>query len=113
MPQVPCLRAKRRGTLRATLLAAKCGGALADPLEEFQKFRAGVNEEILGCGRLGRERFFTLDHQTYEPGALDANPTELLGLVASTVLALPRLHHLSPGEVRGGGVGADEGDRWA
>ena len=86
---------------------------MAEPLEEFQKFRAEVNDEILRCGHLGMKRFLTLDHQTYEPGALDAKTKELLGLVASTVLALPRLHHLSPGEVRGGGVGADEGDRWA
>ena len=59
---------------------------MADPLEEFWKFRAEVNEEILGCGHLGMKRFFTLDHQTYEPGALDAKTKELLGLVASTVL---------------------------
>ena len=59
---------------------------MAEPLEEFQKFRAEVNDEILRCGHLGMERFLTLDHQTYEPGALDAKTKELLGLVASTVL---------------------------
>jgi len=32
------------------------------------------------------KRFFALDHRTFEPGALDAETKELLGLVASTVL---------------------------
>jgi ribonuclease HI len=32
------------------------------------------------------KRFFAPDHQTYEPGALDAKTKELLGLVASMVL---------------------------
>jgi hypothetical protein len=37
-----------------------------DRLEDFQKFRADLNEEILGCGHLGVKRFFALDHQAYE-----------------------------------------------
>lgn len=59
---------------------------MPDRLEDFQKFRADLNEEILNCGHLGMKRFFALDHQAYEPGALDAKTKELLGLVASAVL---------------------------
>jgi ribonuclease HI len=59
---------------------------MADRLEEFQKFRANLNEEILNCGHLGVKRFFALDHQAYEPGPLGTKTKELLGLVASTVL---------------------------
>ena len=59
---------------------------MADRLEDFQKFRADLNEEILGCGHLGMKRFFALDHQAYQPGALPEKTKELLGLVASTVL---------------------------
>jgi ribonuclease HI len=59
---------------------------MADRLENFQKFRAELNEEILNCGHLGMKRAFALDHQAYEPGALDTKTKELLGLVASTVL---------------------------
>jgi len=59
---------------------------MVDRLEDFQKFRAELNEEILGCGHLGMKRLFALDHQAYEPGALDTKTKELLGLVASTVL---------------------------
>ena len=59
---------------------------MADRLKEFQKFRAELNEEILNCGHLGIKRFFALDHQAYEPGALPRKTKELLGLVASSVL---------------------------
>ena len=59
---------------------------MPDRLDDFQKFRADLNEEILDCGHLGIKRFFALDHQAYEPGALGTKTKELLGLVASTVL---------------------------
>ena len=55
-------------------------------LDEFQKTRADLNEEIVGCGHLGIKRFFALDHQAYEPGPLGTKTKELLGLVASAVL---------------------------
>src|SRR2546423_6890026 len=59
---------------------------MADRLEDFQKFRTDLNEEILNCGHLGIKRFFALDHQAYEPGPLGTKTKELLGLVASAVL---------------------------
>ncbi|HEU5409968.1 MAG TPA: carboxymuconolactone decarboxylase family protein [Candidatus Acidoferrales bacterium] len=59
---------------------------MTDKLLDFEKFRAEMNEEILGCGHLGMKRFFALDHQAYEPGALPTKTKELLGLVASAVL---------------------------
>ncbi len=59
---------------------------MADDLAHFQKFRSDLNEEILKCGHLGMKRFFALDHQAYEPGALPTKMKELLGLVASAVL---------------------------
>ena len=59
---------------------------MTDRLEDFEQFRADLNEEILGCGHLGMKRFFALDHQAYEEGALDTKTKELLGLVASMVL---------------------------
>jgi alkylhydroperoxidase/carboxymuconolactone decarboxylase family protein YurZ len=55
-------------------------------LDEFQKFRAELNEEILNRSHLGVKRFFALDHQAYQPGALGTKTKELLGLVASAVL---------------------------
>jgi ribonuclease HI len=59
---------------------------MADNISDFEKFRAEMNEEILGCGHLGVKRFFALDHQAYENGALPGKTKELLGLAASTVL---------------------------
>jgi AhpD family alkylhydroperoxidase len=74
--------------------------------EQFQQYRTRMNARILGDdaeratttprrreageppmgGTLVTKRFFRLDGQTYEPGALDAKTKELLGLVASAVL---------------------------
>jgi ribonuclease HI len=59
---------------------------MPDSLDDFQKSRAELNDEILNCGHLGIKRFFALDHQAYKPGPLDTKTKELLGLVASTVL---------------------------
>lgn len=59
---------------------------MTNKLSDFEKFRSEMNEEILGCGHLGMKRFFALDHQAYEPGALPTKTKELLGLVASAVL---------------------------
>jgi len=55
-------------------------------LEEFQSFREKMNEKILNSDHLGIKRFFALDHQAYEDGALPSKVKELLGLVASLVL---------------------------
>ena len=55
---------------------------MPDSLDDFQKTRSELNEEILNCGHLGMKRFFALDH-----------------------------HHLSPGAVRRGGLAPRGGDR--
>ena len=55
-------------------------------IDEFNQYRAEMNERILSSDHLGIKRFFALDHQAYEGGALDATTKELLGLVASLVL---------------------------
>ena len=59
---------------------------MPNEVDDFQKSRAELNDEILNCGHLGIKRFFALDHQAYEAGPLDTRTKELLGLVASTVL---------------------------
>ena len=55
-------------------------------MDEFDRYRAEMNEKLLGSNHLGIKRFFALDTQAYEDGALDKRTKELLGLVASTVL---------------------------
>ncbi len=59
---------------------------MAESLADFQGFREEMNQEILESGHLGMKRFFALDNQAYEPGALPTKSKELLGLVASAVL---------------------------
>lgn len=65
--------------------------------EEFQAYRRRMNARILGegvpeggaarsGGTLLTKRFFRLDGQAYEAGALSVRTKELLGLVASLVL---------------------------
>jgi len=73
--------------------------------EQFQAYRTKMNARITGDdaeralagatrpdgsvgqgGTLVTKRFFRLDGQTYEPGALSAKTKELLGLTASAVL---------------------------
>jgi ribonuclease HI len=77
---------------------------MADSLEDFQEFRAELQEEIVNCGHLGIKRSFTLDHQAYDAGGLDTKTKELLGLVASTVLRCDdgiTYHHVRTGESLG------------
>lgn len=53
---------------------------------EFEEERARLNELVLASGHLGIKRFFALDEQAYQSGALPTKVKELLGLVASMVL---------------------------
>ncbi len=73
--------------------------------DHFHAYRIRMNSRILGDdparaaagaarpdgsiaqgGTLVTKRFFSLDHQTYQDGALNIKTKELLGLVASAVL---------------------------
>ncbi|VXB57325.1 Alkyl hydroperoxide reductase AhpD [Luteimonas sp. 9C] len=58
----------------------------ADRVAEFGAFRKRMNERILAEPNQVVRRFFALDTQTYQAGALDLKTKELLGLVASMVL---------------------------
>jgi hypothetical protein len=40
-------------------------------MDEFDRYRADMNEKLLGSNHLGIKRFFALDTQAYEGGALD------------------------------------------
>lgn len=55
-------------------------------IDEFQAYRQRMNERILEANHLGIKRFFNLDTNAYQDGALPGNIKELLGLVASAVL---------------------------
>jgi AhpD family alkylhydroperoxidase len=55
-------------------------------VQDFNDYRARMNEKILGADNKVLKRFFNLDTNAYQDGALDAKTKELLGLVASMVL---------------------------
>ena len=54
--------------------------------EEFRHYRERMNKRVLEEGTLTTKRFFNLDSQCYEPGALDSKTKEICGLTASLVL---------------------------
>lgn len=62
------------------------GQGEGDRIREFTEFRQRMNERILAEPNQVVRRFFALDTQTYQAGALDVKTKELLGLVASMVL---------------------------
>lgn len=55
-------------------------------INEFNEYRAQMNERLLANDNLVIKRFFNLDTNTYADGVLDVKTKEMLGLVASTVL---------------------------
>jgi AhpD family alkylhydroperoxidase len=62
------------------------GKVKGSAMDDFDQYRAEMNEKLLGSGHLGIKRFFALDTQAYEDGALDKKTKELMGLTASIVL---------------------------
>jgi len=55
-------------------------------VQEFNEYRAQMNEVILGKQNKVINRLFNLDTNTYAEGALPTRTKEMLGLVASMVL---------------------------
>ncbi len=55
-------------------------------IQEFNDYRAKMNEVILGKQNKVINRLFNLDTNTYMDGALSVKTKEMLGLVASMVL---------------------------
>lgn len=59
---------------------------MANQVEEFNAYRAKMNDKILADNNKVIKRIFNLDTNAFKAGALDVKTKELLGLVASTVL---------------------------
>jgi AhpD family alkylhydroperoxidase len=55
-------------------------------IEDFNEYRAKMNERILNEKNLVMNRLYNLDTNTYAAGSLDVKTKEMLGLVASMVL---------------------------
>jgi AhpD family alkylhydroperoxidase len=67
-------------------MSGDSSGSQQDRVREFTEFRQRMNQRILAEPNQVVRRFFALDTQTYQAGALDVKTKELLGLVASLVL---------------------------
>ncbi|WP_430408531.1 carboxymuconolactone decarboxylase family protein [Kordia sp.] len=59
---------------------------MANQVDEFNAYRAKMNDKILADNNKVIKRIFNLDTNAFSAGALDVKTKELLGLVASTVL---------------------------
>jgi len=77
-------------------------------VEEFTKFRKRMNERILSQDNQVVRRFFALDTQTYQKGALDVKTKEMLGLVASLVLRCEDCIRYHVAQCKEAGVSDDE-----
>lgn len=55
-------------------------------IEEFDDYRARMNEKIMASDNKVIKRFFNLDTNTYAAGAIDVKTKEMLGLACSMVL---------------------------
>jgi AhpD family alkylhydroperoxidase len=83
-------------------------GDEADRVRQFTEFRKRMNERILAEPNQVVRRFFALDTQTYQAGALDVKTKELLGLVASLVLRCDDCISYHVAQCREAGVNRDE-----
>jgi AhpD family alkylhydroperoxidase len=84
------------------------GPSEKDRVEEFTAFRKRMNERILAEPNQVVRRFFALDTQTYQAGALDVKTKELLGLVASLVLRCDDCISYHVAQCKEAGVNRDE-----
>jgi len=75
---------------------------------EFNEYRAKMNEVILSKNNLVMKRLWNLDTNTYEDGALDKRTKEMLGLVASMVLRCDDCIKYHVGKCHELGVNTDE-----
>jgi AhpD family alkylhydroperoxidase len=60
--------------------------SMSHTVHDFNEYRKQMNDRILATDNLVVKRFFNLDTNTYQPGALPTRTKEMLGLVASMVL---------------------------
>ena len=84
------------------------GAGEQDRVRQFTEFRQRMNERILAEPNQVVRRFFALDTQTYQAGALDVKTKELLGLVASMVLRCDDCISYHVAQCREAGVNRDE-----
>lgn len=83
-------------------------GAEQDRVAAFTDFRQRMNQRILTEPNQVVRRFFALDTQTYQAGALDVKTKELCGLVASLVLRCDDCISYHVAQCRAAGINREE-----
>lgn len=81
---------------------------MSNPVQEFNDYRAKMNEVILSKQNKVINRLFNLDTNTYMEGALPVKTKELLGLMASMVLRCDDCIKYHLGKCHEQGVSTDE-----
>lgn len=81
---------------------------MSNQVNEFNEYRAKMNEVILGKQNKVINRLFNLDTNTYAEGALNVKTKEMLGLVASMVLRCDDCIKYHLGKCHEQGVTTDE-----
>lgn len=81
---------------------------MSELIQEFDSYRARMNEVILGKQNKVINRLFNLDTNTYAEGALDVKTKEMLGLVASMVLRCDDCIKYHLGKCHEQGLSTDE-----
>ncbi|TDK28728.1 carboxymuconolactone decarboxylase family protein [Luteimonas aestuarii] len=89
-------------------MSGDASGGESDRIAAFTAFRKRMNDRILAEPNQVVRRFFALDTQTYQAGALDVKTKELLGLVASLVLRCDDCISYHVAQCREAGVSRDE-----
>ncbi|WP_395624921.1 carboxymuconolactone decarboxylase family protein [Thermomonas sp.] len=79
-----------------------------DRVSEFTEFRQRMNKRILDEPNQVVRRFFALDTQAYQAGALDVKTKELMGLTASMVLRCDDCISYHVAQCKGAGVTREE-----
>lgn len=77
-------------------------------ITEFNDYRERMNERIFQDSNRVIKRFFNLDSQTYEAGALPVQTKEMLGLAASMVLRCDDCIRYHVGKCHEEGVSQEE-----
>ena len=57
-----------------------------EDINKMKEYREKMNELIIKSNNKNIKRFFAIDHNVYQDGALNKKTKELMGLVASTIL---------------------------
>ena len=81
---------------------------MTNQIDDFNSYRAKMNDKILSQDNLVLKRLFNLDTNTNAEGALNVKTKEMLGLVASMVLRCDDCIKYHLGKCKDEGISTEE-----